>query len=67
VDPDLIRIAPPKAAAPPRPKGNIWGDPLPSPRHSRKDAAKRRAAGATVDEFARSYNVSRAMISRLRA
>jgi DNA invertase Pin-like site-specific DNA recombinase len=32
-----------------------------------KEATRRRAQGATLDELARSYNVSRATISRLKA
>ena len=32
-----------------------------------KEAIRRRAQGATLDELARSYNVSRATISRLAA
>ena len=33
----------------------------------KKEAIRRRARGATLDELARSYNVSRATISRLGA
>jgi hypothetical protein len=32
-----------------------------------KEAVRRRAQGATLDELARSYNISRATISRLAA
>jgi DNA invertase Pin-like site-specific DNA recombinase len=36
-------------------------------KHMGRKAIRRRAQGATLDELARSYNVSRATISRLAA
>ena len=39
--------------------------PSPFPEAQQKEAIRRRAQGATLDELARSYNVSRATISRL--
>jgi DNA invertase Pin-like site-specific DNA recombinase len=41
--------------------------PAASPLAQKKEAIRRRAHGATLDELARSYNVSRATISRLTA
>jgi hypothetical protein len=35
------------------------------PPEQKKEAIRRRAQGATLEELARSYNVSRATISRL--
>jgi DNA invertase Pin-like site-specific DNA recombinase len=51
VERDLIRT---KAAAAPKPKESTWGAPFPQ-----KEAIRRRARGATLQELARSYNVSR--------
>ena len=46
--------------------GERWADPFLAPAQ-RKEAIRRRARGATLQELARSYNVSRATISRLSA
>ena len=46
------------------PKESTWADPLPRPAQQ-KEAIRRREQGATLDELAQSYNVSRATISRL--
>jgi len=59
----LSAPAPPKAGAAPRLKESTWAAPL-TPAQ-RKEAIRRRAQGATLDELARSYDVSRATISRL--
>jgi hypothetical protein len=61
----LSAPAPPKAEAAPRPKGSTWVAPLPSTPAQKKEAIRRRAQGATLEELAHSYNVSRATISRL--
>jgi len=45
---------------------HMWRPPSLTP-EQQKEATKRRAQGATLDELARSYNVSRATISRLAA
>ena len=63
----LSAPAPPKAGAAPRPKESTWAVPLPFTPSQKKEAIRRRAHGATLDELARSYNVSRATISRLTA
>jgi hypothetical protein len=52
------RQGPRKAYGPP---------PFPHPGTTEKEAVSRRGQGATLDELARSYNVSRATISRLTA
>ena len=46
--------------------GKHMGRPLPDTGPT-KEAIRRRAQGATLQELARSYNVSRATISRLAA
>src|SRR5262249_17160672 len=53
----------------PRPKaqGKHMGRPPSLTPAQQKEAIRRRARGATLDELARSYNVSRATISRLAA
>jgi hypothetical protein len=55
----------PRAGAAPRPKESIWAAPPSLTPAQQKEAIRRRAQGATLDELARSYNVSRATISRL--
>ena len=60
----LSALAPPKAGAAPRPKERQWAAPLLTP-EQKKEAIRRRGQGETLAELARSYNVSRATISRL--
>jgi DNA invertase Pin-like site-specific DNA recombinase len=62
VERDLIRTAEGRSRA--RPKESTWGAPSLTPAQQ-KEAIRRRTQGATLDELARSYNVSRATISRL--
>jgi hypothetical protein len=48
------------------PSGKKFGRPLKLTDHQRKEALKRRAAGGTLAEIAKSYAVDISMISRLR-
>jgi hypothetical protein len=43
----------------------LWYSPAKPTPSQKKEAIRRRSQGATLDELARSYNVSRATISRL--
>ena len=64
VERDLIRTHTAESRSRAKAQGKDMGRPLPHPAQQ-KEAFRRRAQGATLDEFARSYNVSRATISRL--
>ena len=64
VERDLSAPAPPKAGAAPRPKGRQMGRPPALTPAQQKEAARRRAEGATLDELARSYNVGISTIRR---
>jgi DNA invertase Pin-like site-specific DNA recombinase len=63
VERDLIRTRTAEGRSRARPKGGRWGDPLPSP-PQRKEATRRRAHGATLQEPAHSYNVGISAIRR---
>ena len=64
VERDLIRTRTAEGRSRAKAHGRAMGRPpsLPGPP---KEAIRRRAQGATLDQLARSYNVSRATISRL--
>jgi DNA invertase Pin-like site-specific DNA recombinase len=66
VERDLIRTRTAEGRSRAKAQGKHMGRP-PSMRtpEQQKEAIRRRAQGATLDELARSYNVSRATISRL--
>ena len=64
VERDLIRTRTAEGRSRAEAQGKRMGRPFPDPAQQ-KEAIKRRAQGATLDELARSYNVSRATISRL--
>jgi DNA invertase Pin-like site-specific DNA recombinase len=62
VERDLIR---PRAGAAPRPTESPWGGPLLSTNPAQmKEATRRRAQGATLQELAKSYNVGISTIRR---
>jgi hypothetical protein len=61
VERDLSAPAPPKAGAAPRPWKVYGPSPFTEPAQ-KKEAMRRRTQGATSQELARSYNVSRATI-----
>jgi len=63
VERDLIRTRTAEAGAAPRPKESTWA----AHPAQKKEAIRRRARGATRQELAHGYNVSRATISRLTA
>ncbi len=63
VERDLSAPAPPRAGAAPRHEGSRWAAPCPTPAQQ-KEATRRRAQGATLDELARSYNVGISTIRR---
>jgi DNA invertase Pin-like site-specific DNA recombinase len=66
VERDLIRTRTAEGRSRAKAQGQHMGRPPSlSPPSQRKEAIRRRAQGATLDELARSYNVSRATISRL--
>jgi DNA invertase Pin-like site-specific DNA recombinase len=67
VERDLIRTRTAEGRSRAKAQGKHIGRPPSLTPAQRKEAIKRRAQGATLDELARSYNVSRATISRLRA
>ena len=56
----LSAPAPPRAEAAPRPKGSRWA----APPAQQKEATRRRAQGATLQELADSYNVGISTIRR---
>src|SRR5947208_2830386 len=62
VERDLIRTRTAEGRSAPRPVGSRWADPLPL--QQQKEATRRRAQGATLDELARSYNVGISTIRR---
>src|SRR5438270_10062025 len=67
VERDLIRTRTAEGRSRARAQGKHMGRPASLTPAQKKEAIRRRAQGATVDELARSYNVSRATISRLGA
>jgi DNA invertase Pin-like site-specific DNA recombinase len=66
VERDLIRTRTAEGRNRAKLKGKHMGRPPSLTPEQQKEATRRRAEGATLDELARSYNVSRATISRLR-
>jgi DNA invertase Pin-like site-specific DNA recombinase len=67
VERDLIRTRTAEGSSRAKAQGEAHGPtPFPQPAQQ-KEAISRRAQGATLEELARSYNVSRATISRLAA
>jgi DNA invertase Pin-like site-specific DNA recombinase len=67
VERDLIRTRTGEGRSRSKAQGKHMGRPPSLTPAQQKEATKRRAQGATLDELARSYNVSRATISRLTA
>src|SRR4051812_25538677 len=67
VERDLIRTRTAEGRSRAKAQGKHMGRPPTLTPEQQKEAARRRAQGATLDELARSYNVSRATISRLAA
>jgi DNA invertase Pin-like site-specific DNA recombinase len=67
VERDLIRTRTAEGRSRAKARGKHMGRPPSLTAEQKKEAIRRRAQGATLDELARSYNVSRATISRLRA
>ena len=68
VERDLIRTRTAEGRSRAKAQGKHMGrPPTLTTLAQQKEAARRRAKGATLDELARSYNVSRATISRLSA
>jgi len=67
VERDLIRTRTAEGRSRAKAQGKHMGRPPSLTPAQQKEAARRRAQGATLDELARSYNVSRATISRLSA
>src|SRR2546421_1926266 len=65
VERDLIRSRTAEGRGRAQAQGKHMGRPPSLTPDQQKEAARRRAQGATLDELARSYNVSRATISRL--
>jgi Resolvase, N terminal domain/Helix-turn-helix domain of resolvase len=65
VERDLIRTRTAEGRARAKAQGKHMGRPPSLTPAQQKEAIRRRAQGATLDELARSYNVSRATISRL--
>jgi DNA invertase Pin-like site-specific DNA recombinase len=65
VERDLIRTRTAEGRSRAKAQGKHMGRPPSLTPAQQKEAVKRRAQGATLDELARSYNVSRATISRL--
>ena len=69
VERDLIRTRTAEGRSRAKARGKHMGRP-PALTHTlaqKKEAIRRRAQGATLEELARSYNVSRATISRITA
>jgi DNA invertase Pin-like site-specific DNA recombinase len=62
---DLIRTRTAEGRSRAKAQGKHMGRPASLTPAQQKEVIKRRAQGATLDELARSYNVSRATISRL--
>ena len=67
VERDLIRTRTAEGRSRAKAQGKHMGRPPSVTPAQKKEAIRRRAQGATLEELARSYNVSRATISRLRA
>src|SRR5215472_5091884 len=67
VERDLIRTRTAEGRSRAKAQGKHMGRPPALTPTQQKEATRRRAQGATLDELARSYNVSRATISRLMA
>src|ERR1700739_4346922 len=67
VERDLIRTRTAEGRTRAKAQGAHMGRPPSLTSAQKKEAIRRRAQGATLDELARSYNVSRATISRLAA
>ena len=67
VERDLIRTRTAEGRSRAKAQGKAMGRPPSLTPEQKKEAISRRAQGETLDEFARSYNVSRATISRLAA
>src|SRR3954468_12423864 len=67
VERDLIRTRTAEGRSRAKAQGKHIGRPPSLTPEQQKEASRRRAQGATLDELARSYNVSRATISRLSA
>jgi DNA invertase Pin-like site-specific DNA recombinase len=67
VERDLIRTRTAEGRSRAKAQGKHMGRPPSLTPAQQKEAIRRRAQGATLDELARSYNVSRATISRLAA
>jgi DNA invertase Pin-like site-specific DNA recombinase len=65
VERDLIRTRTAEGRSRAKAQGKHMGRPPSLTPAQQKEAVRRRAQGATLDELARSYNVSRATISRL--
>src|SRR6266481_3312208 len=65
VERDLIRTRTAEGRSRAKAQGKHMGRPPSLTPAQKKEAIRRRAQGATLDELARSYNVSRATISRL--
>jgi DNA invertase Pin-like site-specific DNA recombinase len=65
VERDLIRTRTAEGRSRAKAQGKHMGRPPFSNPVQKKEAIRRRAQGATLDELARGYNVSRATISRL--
>ena len=67
VERDLIRTRTAEGRSRAKAQGKHMGRPPSLTPEQQKEAVRRRAQGATLDELARSYDVSRATISRLTA
>jgi DNA invertase Pin-like site-specific DNA recombinase len=65
VERDLIRTRTAEGRSRAKAQGKHMGRPPSLTAEQQKEALRRRAQGATLDELAHSYNVSRATISRL--
>ena len=65
VERDLIRTRTAEGGSRAKAQGKHMGRPPSLTLAQQKEAIRRRAQGATLDELARSYNVNRATISRL--
>src|SRR5215472_1881201 len=65
VERDLIRTRTAEGRSRAKAQGKHMGRPPSLTPSQQKEATRRRAQGATLEELARSYNVSRATISRL--
>ena len=65
VERDLIRTRTAEGRARAKARGTHMGRPPKLTQEQRREARRRRAEGATLEELAKSYNVARATISRL--